>query len=49
MCLARLINSGNTALNIIKVWSHLICLADPAVCIYSVSFNYSAKVTKSEA
>lgn len=45
MCLALLINSGNTALNIIKMWFHLTCLADPGVCIYSVSFYYSAKIT----
>lgn len=45
MCLALLINSGNTALNILKVWSHLTCLLFPCVCIYRVSFNYAAKVT----
>lgn len=44
MCLA-LLNSGNTALNILKVWSHLTCLLFPSVCIYRVSFNYAAKVT----
>lgn len=38
MCLALLINSGNTALNILKVWSHLTCLLFPSVCIYRVSF-----------
>lgn len=45
MCLALLINSGHTALNILKVWSHLTCLIFPCVCIYRVSFNYAAKVS----